>query len=136
MKRAAAALLGGVLFGLGLAVSGMVRPETVLDFLHLRDMGLLLVLGGAAGVSLLAFQLAPRLLGRPAFGGSFEPHPGRLSGRTFAGAAIFGAGWGLCGVCPGPAVAGLGAGLTALLWSVAGLALGAWLHGLYQELAG
>ncbi|MDE2292407.1 MAG: YeeE/YedE family protein, partial [Elusimicrobia bacterium] len=113
-KRALCALAGGVLFGLGLAVSHMIRPETVLDFLHLKDMGLLLVLGGATGVSLLVFQLAPRAMKEPLLGGRFTPHPGRLDGRTWAGAVLFGAGWGLCGVCPGPALAGLGAGLWPL----------------------
>jgi uncharacterized protein len=131
--RGAFALAGGILFGLGLCVSRMVRPEIVLDFLHLRDLGLLLVLGGATGVSLVVFQLAPRALKAPLLGGRFEPHAGRLDGRTVAGAAIFGAGWGLCGVCPGPALAGLGAGLRPLGWAVLGLAAGAWLHGLYAS---
>ncbi|MDE2490297.1 MAG: YeeE/YedE family protein [Elusimicrobia bacterium] len=133
MVRGAAALAGGILFGLGLCVSRMVRPEIVLDFLHLRDLGLLLVLGGATGVSLVVFQLAPRALKAPLLGGRFEPHPGRLGAETVVGAAIFGAGWGLCGVCPGPALAGLGAGLWPLGWAVLGLAAGAWLHGLYAS---
>ncbi len=133
LPRALCALAGGVLFGLGLSISRMIVPETVLDFLRLRDMGLLLVLGAATGVSLIVFQAAPRALKRPLLGGSFTPHPGRLDGRTFAGAAIFGAGWGLCGVCPGPALAGLGAGLWPLGWSLVGLSAGAWLHGLYAS---
>lgn len=133
LPRLLCVLAGGVLFGLGLSVSRMIVPETVLDFLRLRDMGLLLVLGGATGVSLLVFQLAPRALRRPLLGGSFAPHPGRLDGRTVVGAALFGAGWGLSGVCPGPAIAGLGAGLWPLGWSVLGLSAGAWLHGLYSS---
>ncbi|HVC09786.1 MAG TPA: DUF6691 family protein [Elusimicrobiota bacterium] len=131
--RALCALAGGILFGLGLAVSRMVRPEVVLDFLRLRDMGLLLVLGGATGTCLLVFQLAPRAMKAPLLGGSFEPHPGRLDARAALGAAIFGAGWGLCGVCPGPAIAGLGAGLWPLGWALLGLAAGAWLHGVYAS---
>ncbi len=131
--RALCALAGGILFGLGLAVSRMVRPEIVLEFLRLRDMGLLLVLGGATGTCLLVFQLAPRALKKPLLGGIFERHPGHLDKRTIVGAAIFGAGWGLCGVCPGPAIAGLGAGLWPLAWAVLGLLAGAWLHGFYAS---
>lgn len=133
LLRALCVLAGGMLFGFGLALSGMIRPETVLAFLQLRDMGLLLVLGGAAGVATIAYQLAPRLLSRPLLGGRFTGHPGQLDRRSVVGAAIFGVGWGLCGVCPGPAIAGLGAGLWPLGWAVIGLAGGAWLHGRYAS---
>ncbi len=132
-SRLMIALAGGCLFGLGLSVSRMIRPEIVLDFLRLRDLGLLLVLGGAAGVTLLVYQLAPRVLRGPLLGGSFDSRPGTLDRRTVVGAALFGAGWGLCGVCPGPALAGLGAGLWPLGWAVLGLSAGAWLHGLYSS---
>jgi uncharacterized membrane protein YedE/YeeE len=127
------ALAGGVLFGGGLAVSGMIRPEIVLDFLKLRDMGLLLVLGGAAGVAFVVYQSAPRVLRGPWLGGSFASRPGKLDAELLGGAALFGAGWGLCGVCPGPAIAGLGAGLWPLGWAVLGLSAGAWLHGWYAS---
>lgn len=133
LLRALCVLAGGALFGFGLAVSGMIRPETVLAFLRLRDLGLLLVLGAAAGVSLITYQLAPRLLRQPLLGGRFSDRPGQLDRRTVVGAVLFGVGWGLSGVCPGPAIAGLGAGLWPLLYSVAGLAGGAWLHGFYAS---
>ena len=131
--RLLSVLAGGLLFGLGLSVSRMIRPEIVLDFLQLRDMGLLLVLGGATGVTFVVYQLAPRVLSGPLCGGSFASRPGKLDWRTGAGAALFGAGWGLCGVCPGPALAGLGAGLWRLGWAVLGLSAGAWLHGWYAS---
>lgn len=122
-------VLGGALFGAGLALSGMVRPEVVLDFLMFRDLGLLLVLGGAALTAMLAFRLAPWLLQRPLLGGWFHVHPARLDRRSVLGAALFGIGWGISGVCPAPAIAGLGAGDWRLLWCVAGMFLGAWIHG-------
>jgi len=128
-KQFLAVLLAGVLFGFGLALSGMVSPEVVLSFLRLHDFGLMLVMGGAVGVTLLAYQLAPRLLGRPLLGGSFQQHVATMNRQTLIGAAIFGAGWGLCGVCPGPAIAGLGTGNLALLWALAGIAAGAYLQG-------
>ena len=121
--------LGGGLFGFGLALSGMVRPEVVLDFLTFRDFGLLLVLGGAALTAMLAFRLAPRLLRQPLLGGWFHLHPARIDRRSIVGAALFGIGWGISGVCPAPAVAGLGAGDWRLLWSAAGMFLGAWIQG-------
>jgi uncharacterized membrane protein YedE/YeeE len=126
-----AVLFAGGLFGFGLALSTMVRPEVVLDFLLFRDLGLLMVLGGGMLVTLLAYQLAPRLLKRPLLGGTFEHHGSVLDVRTIVGAAIFGAGWGLSGVCPGPAIAGLGVGNWPLLISLVGMFAGAYLQGRF-----
>ena len=89
----------------------------------------MLVLGAAAGVSALVYQIAPRVLQRPVVGAAFDQHPSVLNTRTIGGAAIFGVGWGLCGVCPGPAIAGLGTGNASLLLAVAGIFAGAYLHG-------
>lgn len=127
--RFIATLLAGALFGFGLALSTMVSPEVVLSFLHFQDFGLLLVMGGAVGVTVLAYQLAPRLMKRPLWGDRFAVRPAVLDRDTVLGAAIFGVGWGLCGVCPGPAIAGLGVGNSAMLIALAGIAAGAWLQG-------
>lgn len=124
-----AALVAGGLFGFGLAWSTMIRPEVVIDFLLLRDLGLLFVLGGAVFVALACYQLAPRVLRQPVLGGVFEQRRSTLDRRTVLGAAIFGVGWGLCGVCPGPAIAGLGAGNWPLLMALAGIFVGAYLQG-------
>ncbi|MBQ0931710.1 DUF6691 family protein [Ideonella alba] len=122
--------LAGVLFGFGLALSTMIQPQVVLSFLRFQDAGLLLVMGGAMGLTLLAYQLLPRWRRQPLFEHSFGHHVATLDRDTVLGAAIFGIGWGLCGVCPGPAIAGLGAGNADLLWALAGTAAGAWLHGV------
>lgn len=127
--RFIATLIAGALFGFGLALSTMVSPEVVLSFLHFQDFGLLLVMGGAVGVTVLAYQLAPRLMKRPLWGDHFAVRPAVLDRDTVVGAAIFGVGWGLCGVCPGPAIAGLGVGNSAMLIALAGIAAGAWLQG-------
>jgi uncharacterized membrane protein YedE/YeeE len=124
-----AVLASGTLFGLGLSVSTMVRPEVVLNFLTFRDLGLLLVLGGAVIAALLAYQLGPRLLKKPVLEPAFGRHPSVLNARTLIGAAIFGTGWGLCGVCPGPAIAGLGVGNWPLLIALAGIFAGAYVQG-------
>lgn len=125
-----AVLAGGALFGFGLALSTMVRPEVVLSFLRFEDFGLMLVMGGAVMVTVLAYQLLPRLIARPLLGGHFHHHVSRWNRDTLQGSALFGVGWGLCGVCPGPAIAGLGTGNSSLLWALCGMALGAWLQGV------
>lgn len=124
-------LAGGVMVGYGLSLSKMVRPEVVLSFLRFEDLGLLLVLGGAVTVALLAYQLAPRLMRKPLAAPVFGEHPSVLNARTLGGAAIFGIGWGMCGVCPGPAIAGLGTGNWPLLLSLAGMLAGAYVQGRY-----
>lgn len=130
LARGLATLAAGSLFGFGLAVSTMVQPEMVLSFLRFKDFGLLLVMAGAIAVVLLTYQLAPRLLGHPLFDSTFQTHPSAWNRSTLHGSALFGIGWGLCGVCPGPAIAGLGTGNWDLLWVLAGIALGALAQGL------
>ena len=129
LLRALATLLAGTLFGFGLSLSGMVRPEVVLAFLHGQDLGLLLVMGGAVLLVMVVYRLAPRLLQRPLLDDHFHVHPSVWSRDTALGAALFGIGWGLCGVCPGPAIAALGTGNWSLLWALGGIALGALVQG-------
>ena len=128
-----AVLAGGALFGFGLALSTMVQPEVVLSFLRFQDYGLMLVMGGAVLVTLIAYKAVPRVLKQPLLGGYFHWHLSQWNRDTLTGAAIFGVGWGLCGVCPGPAIAGLGAGNWSLLWALAGMALGALVQGLLAK---
>lgn len=128
--KALAVLASGALFGFGLSLSTMIKPEVVLGFLRFQDFGLMLVMGGAVVVTLLAYRFAPRLLRQPLLGGYFHRHVSHWNRDTLVGAALFGAGWGLCGVCPGPAIAGLGSGNVDLLWALAGIALGALAQGL------
>ncbi|MDO5653538.1 MAG: YeeE/YedE thiosulfate transporter family protein [Brachymonas sp.] len=129
----AATLAAGMLFGFGLSLSTMVRPEIVLGFLQLRDWGLLLVMGGAVVVAAVGFFLAPRLLKHPLAAVAFDKTCSSLRRNTIVGAGIFGIGWGICGVCPGPAIAALGVGNWRTLWVLLGIALGALLHGLTAD---
>ena len=121
----------GALFGFGLALSTMVKPEVVISFLLWRDMGLALVLGGAVAVTFVAYRLVPRLMEKPWAGNEFLKHPSEMTGRTLAGAAIFGIGWGLSGVCPGPAIAGLGTGNWPLAIALAAMIAGAYVQGRF-----
>jgi len=125
-------LTAGVLFGFGLSWATMIRPEVVLSFLTFDDLGLLFVLGAATGLNLLVFQLLPRIRRKALLGGEFERRPFLADRRSLMGGALFGIGWGLCGVCPGPALAGLGAGNLDLLWALTGIFAGALLHGLLE----
>jgi uncharacterized membrane protein YedE/YeeE len=131
-KTLVVALLCGALFGLGLARSTMLSPEVILSFLQWKDFGLLMVLGGAVVVTFVAYRFAPRVLAKPLLGGEFVKYKSTLNRRTLLGAAIFGIGWGLCGVCPGPAIAGIGAGNFPVLIALGGILLGALIHGKFM----
>jgi uncharacterized membrane protein YedE/YeeE len=109
MRNLYAFASGGV-FGLGLYVSGMTDTRKVIGWLDIFgdwDPTLAFVLGGAVGVMFVAWRIAA---GRaePALGGSFPPPPEPRLGRNLVlGSILFGMGWGLAGLCPGPAMASL-----------------------------
>ncbi len=114
MANVLAALGVGLVFGLGLIVSGMADPARVLGFLDVAgpwNPSLALVMAGAIGVGLVAFTVARRR-GRTLSGAPLHwPAARGLDARLIGGALLFGAGWGLAGFCPGPALVGLGMGL-------------------------
>ncbi|MDT3436054.1 YeeE/YedE family protein [Haloarcula sp. 1CSR25-25] len=127
-------LVGGLVFGFGLAYSHMARPEVVLDFLQFEDFGLVFVMFGGAAVTGATFILAPRLLGRaPLTGDRFERRLKPFDRNVLVGGAIFGVGWGLSGICPGAAYASLGVGNVTILWALAGMFVGAYLQGYWQS---
>lgn len=107
------ALLGGITFGLGLAVSGMTDRNKVLNFLDLFgtwDPALMFVMGGALLVSVPGYFFV-RKLQRPILSKQFfMPTNAQIDLRLIVGAALFGVGWGLYGYCPGPAIASIAYG--------------------------
>ena len=129
MARLVVALAAGVVFGLGLAVSAMVDAGKVLAFLDLAgawDPSLVLVMTGALAVALPGFQLARRRAA-PALAMSFEtPKAKSINLRLVSGAALFGVGWGLVGLCPGPAIASLAYAIWQVPVFLAAMAGGAW----------
>lgn len=109
-RRVVPPLASGALFGAGLAVGGMTDPARVRGFLDLLgdwDPTLAFVMGGAVIVMAIAWRFQARMK-RPLFGERFAlPDRSDLDGKLIAGAALFGVGWGIAGLCPGPAVASL-----------------------------
>lgn len=106
-------LLAGLVFGLGLIVSGMANPAKVLGFLDLAgawDPSLALVMGGAIAVGFFAF-LAAKKRSRSLLGAQMRlPTATHIDRRLVAGSVLFGMGWGLAGFCPGPGLVALGMG--------------------------
>tara|TARA_Y100000588_G_scaffold383694_1_gene473566 strand:- start:40 stop:483 length:444 start_codon:yes stop_codon:yes gene_type:complete len=104
------ALASGLVFGFGLALSQMINPAKVLGFLDIAghwDPSLAFVMAGAVGVTLVSFRYVLKRKA-PLYGRRFfVPARRDIDARLMAGAALFGAGWGLVGFCPGPALAAL-----------------------------
>lgn len=111
MKQLLAALFCGILFGFGLAMSGMTDVTKVLGFLDLFgqwDPTLALVMGGGLLISLPFFQLGIGKMSSPALATDFRlPARQDIDTQLITGACLFGIGWGLVGLCPGPALASL-----------------------------
>ena len=133
VPRIFAALAAGTLFGAGLALSDMVNPARVQAFLDVGgawDMTLLLVMTAALVPSAAAYAVRRRML-RPLLDASFFVPPARaLDWRLVAGAILFGIGWGLVGLCPGPAIAGLVLGRWEPWLFTAAMLAGMLLHNL------
>lgn len=127
----ASALLSGTIFGLGLAISGMTSPAKVKAFLDITaikhggwDPSLAFVMAAAVIVTMAAVRIAHRQrrpLVAPAFA---HPGVGRIDARLLIGAALFGVGWGLAGLCPGPAIADIATSLPDILIFVTAMIVG------------
>ncbi len=129
------ALLAGILFGVGLAISGMANPWVVQGFLDITgdfNPQLMFVLGGAVGVTLPAFRWVQRQP-RPRWADSFHlPTKRRIDAPLLGGAALFGIGWGLAGFCPGPALVGAAAGVPGAVILLLSMVAGSQLYRGWQ----
>ena len=129
--RNATALCAGAIFGFGLALSGMLDPVRVRGFLDVAgnwDPSLAFVLGGAVSVSGAAYALSRRIR-KPLFDSGFHlPQQTIIDVRLLIGAAVFGVGWGIGGLCPGPAIASLLLGLPPTVAFAAAMIIGILLH--------
>ena len=110
MRIELTSLSSGILFGAGLALGGMTDPARVRGFLDIFgdwDPTLAFVMGGAVIVMAIAWRLVPRMAG-PIIADEFHlPTRSDLTPRLVGGAALFGIGWGIAGLCPGPGIAAL-----------------------------
>lgn len=126
MARILAALVAGLLFGLGLTISQMIDPAKVIGFLDLAgswDPSLAFVMAAAIPVAAIGFALAGRRPAPLCEARFIGPTKTRVDARLIAGAVIFGTGWGLVGFCPGPALASLTlGGLSPVIFVAAMLA--------------
>lgn len=131
-----ASLLCGFVFGCGLLISGMVSPTKVLAFLDVFgdwDPSLAVVMAAAVTVTWTGFRIAARH-GAPFFAGKCEwPTKTRIDAPLVSGAVLFGVGWGLAGLCPGPAVVNLATLSPAVLVFVAAMITGMALHDLWRR---
>lgn len=127
MKTALAALLCGIVFGLGLAISEMINPVRVIGFLDFTgewDLTLMLVMGSALAFTIIGFPLITRKP-HPVLAEKFTlPTEQALDTPLIAGAVLFGIGWGLAGFCPGPAIAGLASLNPGIFLFVAAMVVG------------
>lgn len=125
--NAFASLLAGLVFGLGLIVSGMANPAKVLGFLDITgtwDPSLAFVMAGATAVGLIAFMLARRRKASLLGAEMRLPSARHIDRRLVLGSVLFGIGWGVAGFCPGPALVSLGMGEVKALVFVAAMLLG------------
>ena len=122
-----ATLLSGLLFGIGLTISGMVNPMKILNFLDISgpwDATLIFVMGAGLVVTLLGYQIIFKR-NAPLFAPSFKlPTSQNIDVKLLGGAALFGLGWGLSGFCPGPAIASVVYGNTESITFVIAMAAG------------
>lgn len=129
-------LLAGLVFGLGLIVSGMANPAKVLGFLDLNgawDPSLALVMAGAIGVSFFAFLFAKKR-SRSLLGADMKlPTGRRIDRRLVIGSTLFGIGWGVAGFCPGPGLVALGMGEVKALIFVAAMLVGMAAFELFEK---
>lgn len=117
----------GLIFGLGISISGMANPAKVINFFDVAgswDPSLAFVMGGALAVAFIGYRL---VLGRqkPVFEGKFQlPTATKLDARLLGGSAVFGVGWGIAGFCPGGALPALGTGKSEVLIFAAAMLAG------------
>ena len=133
MKAQALTALAGTLFGAGLAISGMLDPLRVRGFLDLFgawDPTLAFVMGGAVIVMAIAWAIQARREAPFAADRFHLPDTQKLDARLIGGAGLFGVGWGLSGLCPGPAIASLGVNFAQVALFVVAMLAGMALYDL------
>jgi uncharacterized membrane protein YedE/YeeE len=141
MNKVLSALAAGLIFGIGIAISGMANPAKVLNFFDpfgTWDPSLAFVMGGALAVTAAGYRVVFGRRAAPLFDVKFHlPTSRKIDARLVGGSALFGVGWGVSGFCPGGAIPALGfAPWPTALFLVAmgaGIVLARWIQGLSQR---
>ncbi|MEL6362285.1 MAG: DUF6691 family protein [Pseudomonadota bacterium] len=132
------ALLAGLVFGTGIAISGMMDPAKVLNFFDVAgawDPSLAFVMGGALVVTFIGYRLAWRRKA-PLFDEQFQlPRSTVIDRKLIGGSALFGVGWGIAGFCPGAAIPALGTGRWEVALFLAAVVAGFFLRRLLRRIA-
>ncbi len=136
MGKHISGLLTGIIFGLGLIISQMTNPEKVISFLDVFgqwDPSLAFVMGGAVVTSFIGYRLVWKRK-TPLFNAQFQiPKNTKIDLKLAIGAILFGIGWGLVGLCPGPAVAGVFIGGKSIMIFLAAMAAGMAIFELFDR---
>ena len=139
MRQSSIAFVSGTIFGLGLAVSGMMNPLRVRGFLDIFgdwDPTLAFVMGGAVLVMAIAWKIQCRME-RPLACENFAlPETSQIDPKLLSGAALFGVGWGLAGLCPGPAIASLATNIVPAATFVISMLVGMAAYGAFDRITG
>lgn len=119
MKKNLIFLIGGILFGFGLAFSSMTKPEEIISFLELQNLGLLFVMIFSILVVLLVYNFSKKQQDK-------RDSKSKIDKKLIWGSVLFGVGWGISGICPGGAIASIGTGNYPVLVGIVGMFLGAY----------
>ncbi|MBS8226323.1 DUF6691 family protein [Vannielia litorea] len=137
MKKHIAIYLIGLIFGLGISISGMANPAKVINFFDVAgtwDPSLIFVMGGAVTVAFIGYRIVFRQPS-PLWGKGFSlPGTRQIDARLIGGSLVFGIGWGIAGFCPGGALPALGTGRTEVIIFVVALVAGILLAKQLQKL--
>lgn len=127
--RFLSAFIVGLIFGVGIAISGMINPAKVLNFFDIAgtwDPSLIFVMGGALLTTFIGYRIVLRR-DKPVIEERFQlPTARAIDARLVGGSAVFGIGWGIAGFCPGAAIPALGSGKVEVAGFVAALLAGLW----------
>lgn len=136
MQQTIASLICGAVFGIGLAISGMTNPAKIIGFVDITgqwDPSLAFVMVGALIVYAIGFRLSQRS-GKPILALRFQvPSRNDVDARLVGGAVLFGIGWGMAGICPGPAITALAFGMEKFYVFFAAMAVGSLAYSLTMK---
>lgn len=135
-SRAAVAFLVGFIFAIGLGLAGMTQPQKVIGFLDLAqwDPSLIFVMVGAILVHALAYLLVKNQKSPLLDSAWHVPKSREITPRLLIGSALFGIGWGLGGLCPGPAIVSLATGQVRIFTFVLAMLIGMWVFNKIERL--